>query len=355
MAEPDELGDKEQPATQRRLEKAREAGSVPLSREAVNFAVLAAVTAILVYQEPNSIRAGAQTLSRFIGSGYDRSLLASFGRETLTTVVEWLVDPILIAGGLAGATAVLAQTRMLIRTQSVAPDLSRVHPISGLKRLFGFRGVTELLKSVAKLTIAAAVLGYAVREEIPVFGVAPRYDVHQLPDLLGRVLLRVLLAGLMAQAIISVADFVWMHFKFHRDLRMSKQQIRNEYKETEGNPIIKGHLRSIAKARLKNNIRRAVPRATVVITNPTHYAVALAYESGTDSAPKVVAKGADILAAEIRRVARDHNVPTVENPPLARALYRLEVEAEVPEEHYKAVAEIIAFIWRLRSQWQSQI
>jgi flagellar biosynthetic protein FlhB len=153
--------------------------------------------------------------------------------------------------------------------------------------------------------------------------------------------------ALGAQAALAGLDLLWARLRHARAMRMSKYDIRQEMKETDGNPAVKQRLRQLRRARARKRMMAAVPKAAVVVTNPTHYAVALAYERGTNAAPRVVAKGMDEVAARIRAVARDNRVPLVPNPPLARALYTVELDAEIPAEHFQAVAEIIAYVWRL--------
>ena len=160
-------------------------------------------------------------------------------------------------------------------------------------------------------------------------------------------MLHVILVVLPAQAAIAAVDFLWVSLRHARGLRMSRHDIIEEQKETEGDPRVKARLRQIRMARARRRMLAAVPKATVVITNPTHYAVALVYDRAKHAAPRVVAKGVDTLAARIREVAAENRVPLVANPPLARALYRVEVDADIPAEHFQAVAEIIAYVWRL--------
>jgi flagellar biosynthetic protein FlhB len=153
-----------------------------------------------------------------------------------------------------------------------------------------------------------------------------------------------------AQAAIAAADVFWERASLARKLRMSRQEQRDEHKQSEGNPQVKQRLRQLARTRSRRRMMKAVPKAAVVLTNPTHFAVALAYERDTAGAPRLVAKGADEVAERIREIAREHRVPIIANPPLARALFRIEIDTEIPAEHYKAVAEIIAYVWRMRAK-----
>jgi flagellar biosynthetic protein FlhB len=173
-------------------------------------------------------------------------------------------------------------------------------------------------------------------------------DPAYLPLAITRTITHVLTAGLCSQALFAGIDLFWVRRKHAREMRMSKQDLRDEQKEVDGNPQIKARIRRIRYIRARQRMMQAVPRATVVVTNPTHYAVALLYDRTKNAAPRVVAKGVDTVAARIRELARQNNVPVVANPPLARALYQQQLDTDIPAEHYKAVAEIIAYVWRLR-------
>jgi len=191
------------------------------------------------------------------------------------------------------------------------------------------------------------VLWRVVQADLPGLLRLPFVNPNQLLASATTPVLHVLLAVLVAQAAIAAMDFFWVVLRHSQSLRMSRHDIIEEQKETEGDPRIKARLRQIRTFRARKRMLAAVPKATVVITNPTHYAIALAYDRAKHAAPRVVAKGVDTLAARIREVAEENRIPVVSNPPLARALYRVEVDTEIPAEHYQAVAEIIAYVWRL--------
>jgi flagellar biosynthesis protein FlhB len=201
-----------------------------------------------------------------------------------------------------------------------------------------------------KLAVVGVAAWHVLVSDLPRLASAPFRDVGALPAELIDAVLPLLLAVLAAQAAIAVLDLVWVRLRHAGTLRMSRQDLREEQKETDGDPKIKQRIRRLRVQRARRRMMAAVPKATVVVTNPTHYAVALAYDRARGAAPRVVAKGVDSMAARIREVARAHAIPLVPNPPLARALHTLELDAEIPAEHYKAVAEIIAFVWRLRGR-----
>ncbi len=203
---------------------------------------------------------------------------------------------------------------------------------------------------MAKLIVLGIAIWTTLRQDLPAILTASRTNAAALPAQASHVVLHLLISMVAVQAMIAILDLIWVRWSHARGLRMSRAEIREEHKQTEGDPQVKRRVRRIQIQRARKRMLAAVPKATVVVTNPTHYAVALAYDRSKTAAPRVVAKGVDTLAARIRDVAREHQVPVVANPPLARALYTVELDAEIPPEHYQAAAEIIAYVWRLRGR-----
>ncbi len=264
--------------------------------------------------------------------------------------IALLAGPIILSIAAAVVAATLLQSGLLLNTKVLMPDLARLSPMRGLKRIFGVRGLVEAGKSAVKLGLHGFLAYHILSGHVSDLTRSLMWTSSHMAGEILRILLQLLFALLGLQAVIAGADTAWARFKFARDLRMSKQELRDEAKETDGNPMIKARLRQIRMMRAKKRMLAAVPKATVVVTNPTHYAIALAYDRGKGGAPRVIAKGVDEVAARIREVAAEHRVPLVPNPPLARALYLVDLDAEIPAEHFKAVAEIIAYVWRLRSR-----
>jgi flagellar biosynthetic protein FlhB len=226
----------------------------------------------------------------------------------------------------------------------MAPRLDKISPWSGLKRLVGPETGMEFLRNLLKLALVGAALWHALGD-LHEIQAALHEPPGALPASAGAAALRLMMAALVAFAGIALLDVMWVRYRHFSKLRMSKQELREEAKESEGDPTMKARRRQMRQAQGRRRMMAAVPQAAVVITNPTHYAVALAY-GGDNAAPKLVAKGVDAMAARIREAAEKAGVPLVANPPLARALWRLELETEIPPEHYQAVAEIIAYVWR---------
>ena len=264
--------------------------------------------------------------------------------------VAWAALPTALAATAGYVAMTLLQTGFLIHGSALQPDLSRLSPLAGLKRMLGLNAVILVLKATAKLGLLSGCFYFALIRILPGLPLSP----SELPQSLykdlyehGRYLILLILSG---QAVIAGVDLVWERLSQTRKLRMSHQDLRDEHKENEGNPQMRQRLRQLARARAGRRMMQKIPKAAVIITNPTHFAVALTYDRGAQGAPRVVAKGADDLAARIREAGREHRVPIVANPPLARALYRVDLDTEIPAEHFKAVAEIIAYIWRMRAK-----
>lgn len=345
--------DRTEAATSRHLDQAREKGQVAVSREVATFATMAVVVMLLLYQSQAMVRRVLPDMVAFLAHTGEAYMLGS--SQLLPTALRVLgaIAPVLAGAMLAGAAAVLLQTNFLLHLGSLQPKVSRVNPMAGLKRVFGFNGVVEVAKSLGKLGLLTASMWFAVRGDWPRLIGMPWQDPHRLLPAIIRPVSHLFVAGLCTQALIAAIDLMWVRFRHMRDMRMSKQDIRDEMKDTDGNPHMKARIRRIRVMRARQRMMSKVPAATVIVTNPTHYAVALAYDRTNNPAPRIVAKGTDSLAARIREVAAANGVPIVANPPLARALHLLDLDTEIPAEHFKVVAEIIAYVWRLRGTGQA--
>jgi flagellar biosynthetic protein FlhB len=338
--------DRTEAPTPKRLQKAREEGNAPVSREATALAVLSAAALVLATAAPPVADGLVRRLSIFFAGAHRLDPGAAL--QAAAADVLYGAAPIALAALVAGAAAILLQTGFLIHLKAAMPDLARLDPKRGLKRIFSVSALLETLKSLAKLAVVAWAGWRALGAALPQLRQAMAWDAETLGNRVARQMLGILLAMLAAQAAIAALDLLYVRLRHWRGLRMSRQDLREEHKELEGDPQIKARIKQIRLQRARRRMLEAVPKATVVVTNPTHYAVALAYDRARGGAPRVVAKGVDSMAARIRELAQQKRVPLVANPPLARALYRVELDEEIPTEHYKAVAEIIAYVWRLR-------
>ena len=227
--------------------------------------------------------------------------------------------------------------------------------MAGAKRLFSLKSVVEFLKGVAKITIVGAIATMLMLPSFEGLDQIVRMEIGGAANLLHALVSKLLFGVLAVVTIIAAIDFLYQRFEHMKQMRMSRQEIKDEYKQTEGDPVIKQRLRQVRQERARQRTMAAVPDASVIITNPTHFAVALKYELDDMEAPVLIAKGQDFLALKIREVAEEHDIPIVENPPVARALYaNVEVDQEIPQEHFKAVAEIIGYVFRLKGKLPAQ-
>jgi flagellar biosynthetic protein FlhB len=356
MAEGADQEDRTEAATPRRLQKARDEGQAPISRELPAFAGLAAATLALTMAAPGAAHEATLRLAGLLARAHEIDL-SDGGAGALHLAMAAALRtaaPFVLAALAAGVAAVLLQSGFLMNLAALRPDPKRISPAAGLKRLFGADNLMESGKSLAKLAVVATAVWQVLKASPQRLAQAPFWDLRTLMDRTMREVMQVLLAVLAAQAAIAVLDVFWVRLRHARGLRMSREDIRQEHKETEGEPHVKARLKQIRMLRGRKRMLAAVPKATVVLTNPTHYAVALAYDRARNAAPRVVAKGVDAMAARIRETAEENKVPLVANPPLARALYRVELDTEIPQEHYQAVAEIIAYVWRLGQRAREQ-
>ena len=338
--------DKTLAATDRRLQQAREQGQTPLSRDVVTVSGLAAMTLVVAMLAPGLVRTLEHRLTAMLSNPATDPGVAL--QNAALAILEFVL-PIAGTVALAGSAAVLLQTGWLVHTEALMPDLTRLSPLRGIKRLFSMNNTIEAAKSLAKVAVIGWAVWHVLSGALETMAATLNLTILGTLDRLMRDTLHVLVTVLACQAAIALFDVGWTRFRFGRDLRMSLEEIKQEHKETEGDPRLKAKIKQIRIMRARRRMIAAVAKATVVVTNPTHYAVALSYDRGSRSAPKIVAKGVDEVAARIREEAVKHGIPLFPNPPLARALHTLELDAEVPAEHFKAVAEIIAFVWRLRT------
>ncbi len=351
MAEDNDDSQQTEQPTQKRLDQAREAGDVVKSAEVSAFVLLAGGT-LAIAMFGHSVAVGiAQLLAQFIQEpdqmAVDGAGLASLFRGVLLHLALTLA-PFMAVMVVAGVSGHVLQSRPGFNIEKLAPDFSKLSLLSGLSRMFGLEGWLNLLKGIVKL----AIVGLAIWTQLwPERGMLEGILTQSPQGVIGdmsHLLFKILVAALAALLVIAGMDYFVQHMRFMRRNMMSRQEIKEEFRQNEGDPIIKAKVRQIRQERARKRMMAQVPEATVVITNPTHFAVALKYESGKTAAPVCVAKGVDALALRIRAVAEENEVPVIENPPLARALYAsVELDEAIPADHYKAVAQVIGYVMRL--------
>ena len=348
--ERDETEHTEDP-TPRRLEDAIKRGDVVRSFEVSTWFALAGGTlALMVFAVPTA--ASLQTTLRgVLAHSYqipaDGPALAIFVEVVAQHVLAAVAVPLLVLA-LAAVAGTAIQHRSVMTTEALMPQLARISPAAGFKRLFSRQALANFAKGLAKLMLFGAVIGallWPQRQRI--IGLVAVDPILILPftQALAMKMLGTVVAIL---AVVAAADYLFQYRAWFERQKMSLREMKEEFRQTEGDPAVKGKLKQLRTARARKRMMAAVPKASVVITNPTHFAVALQYERGMN-APVCVAKGADLIARKIREVAEAHDIPVIENPPLARALHgAVEIDQEIPQEHYRAVAEIIGYVMRLR-------
>jgi flagellar biosynthesis protein FlhB len=351
MAEDFNQNDKTEEPTQKRLEDALKRGDVVKSQEVNTWFVIAGGALVLMAFSGGMGNDLAATMRGLIANAHDIGkngpalprLFQKIGAELIAAVA--LPFLVLTLAALAGN---IIQHRLTWSFETLKPKLSKISPAAGLKRIFSKQSLANLGKGLVKVVLVGGVLIALMWPERGRLEALTHSDLSVILPLSLSLTLKLLGAVVAMLAVVAAADYLFQYRQWHERQRMSLRELKEEFKQTEGDPAIKGKMKQVRQVRMRRRMIAAVPKAAVVITNPTHYSVALEYERGME-APVCVAKGVDAMALKIREVAGKHSVPIVENPPLARALHAtVEVDQQIPPEHYKAVAEVIGYVMRLR-------
>nr|WP_285293136.1 flagellar biosynthesis protein FlhB [Burkholderia glumae] len=351
VAEDSDL-EKTEDATPRRREKAREEGQVARSREFASFALLAAgfygawLLSGPIGEHLRTMLRGSLTFDR--ASAFDtHQMLTGAGRAGMEGLSA--IAPVLALTGLAALAAPIALGGWLLSTKAIGFKFDRLDPISGLGRIFSPQGVIQLGMALAKTVIVGGIGGIAIwRSHDEMLGLL-NLPLHEA--LAGTLHLVAVCCGMTVAGMLVVAgmDVPYQIWQYNKKLRMTKEEVKREHRESEGDPHVKGRIRQQQRAMARRRMMANVPKADVVVTNPTHFAVALRYTDGEMRAPKVIAKGVNLVALRIRELAEEHRVPILEAPPLARALYHnVDLEREIPGSLYSAVAEVLAWVYQLK-------
>jgi flagellar biosynthetic protein FlhB len=352
-AEAETGGERTEEPSQKRLQDARDRGQVPRSRELTNFATMAGGSAALVAVGGSLATHLSQMMRRGLvidpqSLGHVDSMLTALGQACLSALTVLLPVFAALIGLVVLASLALGGWNFSV--QAMAPDFTRMSPLAGLKRLFGLRGASELGKALLKCAVVggvcAAVVSSLFRDVLALAQMEPRAAIGR-----GAVLVSWAFVWLCASlALVAIVDVPLQLFQFKRALRMTRQEVRDEAKESDGRPETKQRIRQMQQQLARRRMMHKIPAADVVIVNPTHFAVALKYDPKKMRAPRVLAKGVDLVAQNIRRIAAEHRVPVFESPKLARALYRsTDLDKEIPAGLYVAVAQVLSYIFRVRS------
>jgi len=348
MSETDDE-DKTEAPSQKRLDDARSEGDVPRSIEINSWFILSGLALIVGFY--SSALSSGFSLSIF----FTQSASFTASRDNMTHVLDEVFisfrQYLLIPFGVASLAALVGPLIQHFPTPSLdhaMPKLSRVAPLDGIKRVLGSGALVQFVKSLAKLVIVGTVISFSLWSERNHIAELPDMDALALLDFAQKSVLRIFIAVVSIYALVAGGDYFFQWMNWQKRLRMSRQDLKDEYKQQEGSPEVKNKLRQIRRKLSRSAMMGGIPKATVIVTNPTHFAVALQFEEGM-RAPICVAKGVDVLALRIRQLADEYDIPIIEDRPLARSLYRLvEVDDEIPLDLYKPVAEIIGYVMRLR-------
>jgi flagellar biosynthetic protein FlhB len=345
-------------ATPKRRQQARRKGQVAISKEIPSVMILMTAMAFFyfagtwmfwniseviggVYQQLDTLRFDATAdLSAFV--------MVMFNKVFLILIPFFV--PVLIAG-LAGN---ISQIGFEMHSEGMRPKLSKFNPISGMKKLVSLKSLVEMVKSLFKILIVGGIAYGVVKKEMTQFPALMQQEVGNIVVFIGMVSFRIFFFVCLALLVLAVLDYIYQRWQFEENMKMTKQEVKDERRQTEGDPKIKGRIRKMQMEMAARRMMEEVPEADVVITNPTHLAVALKFDAGQMVAPTVVAKGAGPVAQKIREIARDNQVPIVEDKPLAQALHKMvEIGEFIPAELYRAVAEVLAYVYRLKGMYQT--
>ena len=357
MAEEDDSSKTEEP-TAKKLAKAREKGQLAMSQEIKSWLILLGSALFLFMMAPSMMRDIRMTVAPFITSPH--AIPFDFPHLRLT-FGNLFLELLLILGPLFGGLVILAifssvgQSGLVFSPKKIDFDIAKLSPVKGAKKMVSMRSLLEFVKGIVKLSLVSAVGLFLVVPLLDDIALIPSFELVQSLKRMHELAVLLMVGTVSVMTVIAVLDLFYQKFAHLKEMRMTKQEVKDEQKQSEGDPQIKARIRRLRAERAQRRMMAAIPEADVVITNPTHYAVALKYKIEVMPAPKLVAKGIDTLALRIREVAEANDIPVVENPPLARALYSaVELDEEIPEEHYMAVAEVIGYVMRLRGELQGE-
>lgn len=349
MAESDDDDSKTEEATDHKIAEARKKGNEPVSHELHQLFGLIAITISLMTLMPTmAARLRAlltEILDRSDGWSLATSQDATLLLQAIGVAMALSVGPAIVVMAVAGVGASVLQNPISLKLDRIAPNPSRISPVGGIKRLFGNKGLVSFAKTAAKLSVVAMITAMVLRRSMGTLLLSQMMDAQLLPQLVLGLVIDLLIAVSIAAAVIAVADFGWTRWSWYKSLRMTRQEVKDEHKQADGDPAIKARVAAIARERSRRRMMAQVPKATLVVVNPTHYAVALRYHRSEGGAPLVVARGVDEVAWKIRRLAESHRIPVIEDVGLARALYeKTRIDQAIPAEFYSVIARLISVL-----------
>lgn len=350
-------GDKTEEPTAKKKRDARKKGNIAKSKEVTTAITLVAMLIIIFTMSDYIILEIKNSMINLLSSNFSLNfdsgvMLNSLGSKILLSFMKIFL-PIGFIIMIFGVIGNLIQSGMLFTGEGLKPQFSKLNPINGFKNMFSLKALGTLVKSVAIIGILLYI-GYSFMNK-NFEGIMKSADIY-LPYLLNTIieLIKSLLGRIcLAVVLIAVVDYGYQRFTHNKELKMTKQEVKEEYKQMEGDPQVKGKIKQKQREISNRRMMQAVPSATVIVTNPTHISIAIKYEKGIDSTPRVVAKGADVVAFKIREVAKEHDIPIIENKPLARLIYKeVDIDKEIPEEMYQAVAEVLVAVYKIKNKYK---
>ncbi|AXV14421.1 flagellar biosynthesis protein FlhB [Neorhizobium sp. SOG26] len=354
MADDDKDSKTENP-TAKKLADAAEKGNVPVSREATLFASILAFYVFLVFFMPSGMAKMAETLKDLFEQPDQWRLENATDVVSLSVHLGWAISAFLLPPMaifiIFGLGSAFAQNMPSMVLERVRPQASRLSPMKGFKRIYSLPGFIEFCKSIFKILVVSLIMYFALRSEYFAAIEAMLSDPQVIFVKLDGIVRKMVVVVILAAGLLAVADVMWTRYHWYQQLKMTKQEVKDEYKQSQGDPVVKSRQKSVARDRARRRMINNVPRATLVIANPTHYAVALRYVREENDAPVVVAKGQDLIALKIREIAESNGIPVFEDPPLARSMFaQVSVDSVIPPAFYKAVAELVHRVYAARSR-----
>jgi flagellar biosynthetic protein FlhB len=350
--EKDEGQERTEPGTPKRREEAREKGRVAKSRDVSSVAILFAALIYFYFNVTGVVEKLMSVIASIFRSVGQTTISLDNISSLLTGLmfkVFSLMMPFLAVIFVVSILANVGQVGFLLSASSIEPEFSKIDPLKGLKRLFSLNSFVELIKNIFKMLIIGIVAYVVVKNEVVGFLLLADQTAPSLLIYIGKVTFKILLTTGWVLLALALFDYAYQRWEFEKGLKMTKQEIKDESKNTEGNPLIKGRIKRLQREMARKRMMAAVPKADVVITNPTHLAIAIKYDQNKEIAPRVIAKGAGFIAVKIREIAMKNAVPLVENKPLAQVLYKVvDVSELIPENLYRSVAEVLAYVYKMR-------
>ncbi len=348
----DDKDSKTEQPSQKKLEDAINKGQVVNSKEVTSFIMIMLLTMVTIWIMPSMFISIASALRFFIENAgtliVDGGNLEVILPNIMKKILLYL-SPIFIIAVVAALTSSFFQSgQFIFTTETIQPKLSKLSIIKGFNRIFSMKGFVEFLKGIFKISLVGTFVFMIILGDVGEVSQYQELSIRGILNQLSTMVTHILILVTIIMAVIAAVDFSYQSYEHFSDLKMTKQEVKDEYKQAEGNPEIKQKLRALRRKNSKKRIKSIVPQATVIITNPEHYAVALKYETNSASAPMCIAKGLDLIAQTIKEIALEHNIPIVESPPLARSLYKIvDVDEEIHVEHFEEVAKIISYVMAL--------